>query len=190
MSTSWNLSQGERAEITRKVSQLHQQLVAEAATTSVSLWGSRPAPDTWSPEEVVEHVLLAETSLLRRIVEHSQDSPQAEWEARLQGKEDLLRKVLPGEGRAKAGASVTMFQGLAFDGVPQAFAKSEEFLEQLLFSTRDLPLKAILWNNRWFGDLSLFLWLLYIPLHGERHLGQLRRIKAKQLQSQAEGHGG
>ena len=175
VATSWNLSEMERSELANQVSQLHRSLAAEVQGMSLSQWDLRPDADTWSAAEIVEHVLLVETSLMRQILEHSGDTPRADWEFVLRGKADFLRKVLPGGGKAKAGPSVTRFEGLALARVPDALADSREKLEELLLGTRDLPLKAILWGNRWFGDLSAYLWLLYIPLHGEGHLGQLKR---------------
>ena len=181
MPSSPFVSDAERAAITTHVAEGHRLLADEVAGLDDALWDRRPDPEAWSPAEIVEHVLLAERSLMQQVRVRSTDAPDADWEAKVDGRIEVLRRSLPGSGKAKAGPSVTGFGGLRREDVAASLADSARTLDELLVSAQDLPLKAILWNNKWFGDLSAYLWLLYIPLHTERHIGQLRRTKASLL---------
>src|SRR5271170_3230341 len=63
-------------------------------------WRHKPSPAQWSPAECVEHIAIVEAFLLRRIQEGAAGPPDPEDVlAGTAGKEDVLRKMVPGRRR-------------------------------------------------------------------------------------------
>ena len=175
---SSNLTVAERNELSAQLARAHADVRVEISNTRLGVWAQRPDPLRWSCAEIVEHILLVEASLLRRVMEHQNDVPVSDWKAALEGKKELLLKIVPSEGKVQASPGVATFRGINYSDVEAALSESRAQLQSFLQETADLPLKAILWPHSLFGSLSAYLWLLYIPLHTERHVAQLRRTCA------------
>ena len=166
----------ESASLVRQLREVHAGIVRGVATLSLDDWTQRPHADSWSPAEVVEHTLLVERGLLTTVEEHLQDLPLNDWESETAGKEEALRKFLPSAGKAIASQKNSTFQGLSIEVVKPLFQTTFENFSALVSRASELPLRAICWSHGAFGQLSAYQWLLYIPLHSERHLRQLKAM--------------
>ncbi|MDE1162341.1 MAG: DinB family protein [Acidobacteriaceae bacterium] len=165
----------ERVELVDSVHGIHEQVAAFVRSFTSAAWRHRQADGAWSPSEIVEHLLLVEEELLSAVQERCGDDPCLDWAKVTHGKELLLRRFLPNAGRAQASDSTSRFLGISQGEALSQLARSERRLEEQLAVWANLPLKAIVWNHTGFGPLSGYHWLLYIPLHSERHLNQLRQ---------------
>jgi len=166
----------ERAELMDLVHGIHVDFASFIRSFTSIAWRHRQTDGVWSPSEIIEHTLLVEEELLADIEQHCGDTPSPDWAKVTKGKESLLRRFLPNAGRAQASDSTSRFLGITQGEALSQLARSERRLEEQLAVWATLPLKAIVWNHTGFGPLSGYHWLLYIPLHSERHLNQLRQL--------------
>lgn len=130
----------------------------------------------WSPSEIVEHILLVDAEILDAVSRHLKDDPSPDWERLTGNKEAALKRYLPNMGRAQANAETSTFRGCRQEDVKDSLERNYCVISELFEMHSDTPLKAIVWHHPGMGPLSAYLWLLYIPLHAERHLNQLLRI--------------
>ena len=105
-----------------------------------------------------------------------QDQPSPDWERVTPHKDAVLKHYLPNIGRARANARASTFKGIPQQDVQAALAKTYQSVEEILDKGSGAALKAIVWAHGGFGPLSAYQWLLYVPLHAERHLNQLLRV--------------
>jgi hypothetical protein len=140
------------------------------------IWVRSDVAQNWSPAEVVEHTLLVDEEILADVRGHLQDQPFPDWERVTARKDAVLKHYLPNIGRARANARTSTFRGFLQQDVPAALAKSYQSVEGILFQESGTALKTIVWLHGGMGPLNAYQWLLYIPLHAERHLNQLLRV--------------
>jgi hypothetical protein len=143
-------------------------------------WQWKPAPGKWSIAAIAEHVSLAEEMLFGKLQEALHNPIEPDWKKKTAGKtEFLLRVVARRWARARAldplvpTGNWTRAQAVArFHEVRRAtisFAKETE--AEVNARTSEHPYAT-------FSTMSAYQWLLYIPLHLERHMKQIDEIKA------------
>ncbi len=145
------------------------------------LWRKRVESESWSPAEIVEHVVLAQAAMKRRFRRHLGDALDLLAVGEVLAKRDLLYRVLPGKGKIRASEALASFRGLSQIEGREQLAAGRASLTQLLQDCDLFPIKAICWPHSLFGKLNGYLWLLYMPLHAERHSRQLRARTATLL---------
>jgi hypothetical protein len=141
-------------------------------------WTAAPVSGGWSPAEILEHTLLVERGLLANVKNHLGDEPIPARMEETDGKDAILRKFLPDSGKAQASEKNSTFLGLEQNQVASLLKENLLGFSQTVEANAELPLRNIAWQHGGFGLLNASQWLLYIPLHSQRHLNQLRRIIA------------
>ncbi len=164
----------ERSALTRHLDSVHAAFVEIMLRLEPDAWNARSLHYGWSPSEIVEHSLLVETGILDSVRRHLGDPTTPNWSDLLMRQEGAIRSFLPRGGKAKASEKNSTFQGFGQEEARVALGSAGAAFDKLLADNEELPLKAIVWPHSMFGSLSAYLWLLYIPLHSERHLHQLR----------------
>jgi hypothetical protein len=169
----------DRDKLVQYLTSTRDQVITEAAKLSDEQWNFKPAPDRWSVGEVVEHLALAEAFIFD-LQQKTMAAPAAtpEQQAATQGKDEMLLKVIPDRTK-KATAPEPLQPGTRLGSradVLAAFkerrAKTLEYASKTTDNLRghvgDSPL----------GPLDAYQWLLFVGAHTERHLGQIREVKA------------
>ncbi len=170
----FHLDSFDQDEILTLFDHAHDALRAEVDRLPAALWAKRPYPSAWSPAEVVEHVAITHAAMDARIRGHLQDPPEFEEHDEMLAKRALLLRTIPGEGKIQASEAASTFKGLQQGRAGALLNELRASLHRLLQDCDDLPMKAICWPHSIFGKLNGHLWLMYIPLHAERHSRQLR----------------
>ena len=166
----------ERAELIDRLQKTEQELMQLVAGVTDAQWTFKPAPERWSIAEVVEHIVLAEAMMFDLAVRSLDRPPDPKWDATL-AKTDTLRKALPNRSRrVDAPAAIKPQQAMSRADL---MARYGEQRQRALAYARDSdrPVKAHTAPNPFFGDLNAHQWLLYIPLHNERHNQQIAEVK-------------
>jgi DinB superfamily len=173
------ISSQERAKLVQYLTSTRDQVLAEAANLSDAQWSFKPAPDRWSVGEVVEHLALAEPFIFE-MQQKTMAGPAAtaEQRAAVQSKDEMLLKKIP-DRTQKANApeplQPTKRLGPRAD-VLAAFkerrAKTIDYANQTSDDLRGRVGESAL------GPIDGYQWLLFISAHTERHLGQIREVKA------------
>jgi hypothetical protein len=170
------ISETERSSLIAHLASVHNAMCEVVGGFSPIAWTSARDPGEWSPAQVVEHTILVERGLMKNVALHLGDVPDLEGSQDSGALERLLRRVLPAQGKARASEKNSTFAGLRADAVQSALDTTLKEFSFLLEDHAGGPLKAIFWPHGAFGPMSAYLWLLYVPLHSERHLGQLKSL--------------
>ena len=176
-------SEEERAELLRILDESAAQFIERIEATSEEQWTWRAREGRWSVAECAEHILLSEKALLDT-AKQALDLPATDdWGERIQGKEQLLRQVMPnrrpqGQGGATAPQEIVPSGDLGKAETLERFAAQRaevrQFVEQL---QGDVRAHIVEHPFPFFGDLSAYEWTLYIPLHTVRHTRQLIEVQ-------------
>lgn len=179
VSTASELSAQERAKLVQYLTSTRDQVLAESAKLSDEQWAFKPGPDRWSVGEVVEHLALAEAflwDLQQKMIAAPVATP--EQLAATKGKDDMLLKVIPDRTK-KATAPEPLQPGARLGGRAEVLAAFKErrgkTLDYAGKTTDDLRARV---SDSPLGPLDGYQWLLFVGAHTERHLGQIREVKA------------
>jgi uncharacterized damage-inducible protein DinB len=169
----------ERARLVKYLSASRDQVLAEAAKLSDAQWNFKAAPDRWSVGQVVEHLALAEPFLMGSLKKTLSGTPAtAEQKAGAQARDEMITKVIP--DRTKKVQAPEPLQPTTKLGdqktVLAAFRDSRDKTLDYVKTTKD-DLRGTVSASP-LGDLDSYQWLLFIGAHTERHLAQLKEVKA------------
>jgi hypothetical protein len=172
------ISAQDRAKLVQYLTGARDQVLAEAALSDAQ-WSFKPGPDRWSVGEVVEHLALAE-SLIFDLQQKMVAGPAAtaEQRAAAQGKDEMLLKIIP-DRTQKATAPEPLQPAKRLGSRAEVLAAFEERRGKTIAyaskTTDDLRGRV---GDSPLGPLDGYQWLLFIGAHTERHLGQIREVKA------------
>jgi hypothetical protein len=173
------LTAEERSKLIRYLTDTRDQVLAEAEALSEAQWSFKQGPDRWSVGEVVQHLALAEPFLFgvqQRLVNGPPATPEQRKGA--EGKDEVVLKMIPDRTQ-----KVTAPEPLQPAGTVGA-------RDETLAAFRDARAKTLAYvtgtgddlRNRVadspMGPMDAYQWLLFIGAHTERHLAQLREVKA------------
>ncbi|HMK38247.1 MAG TPA: DinB family protein [Bacteroidota bacterium] len=164
-------------EILEDKENILRQVESAVRPLSASQLSFRPAPGVWTVAEIVEHLSITETSMIR--VVHS-----------------LTEKAESAGGTAALGFEVTLDDGIVTgrtgkiktrpEAEPTGKIPAERSLESLRAIQADLlglrprlsavDVTAVKFAHRALGDMSLGQWCAFIGAHEARHLGQIRSV--------------
>jgi len=153
------------------------QVESAVRPLSASQLTFRPAPGVWTVAEIVEHLSITETGMIRVI--HS-----------------LTEKAESAGGSAALGFEVTLDDGIVTGGTgkvrtrpeaePTGTISAADSLGRLRAIQADLlglrprlsavDVTAVKFAHRTLGDMTLGQWCAFIGAHEARHLGQIRSV--------------
>jgi hypothetical protein len=169
----------DREKLVKYLTGTRDQVLADAASISDAQWSFKPGPDRWSVGEVVEHLALAEPFIFgmqQKAVAGPEATP--EQKEATKGKDDLILKVIPDRTK-KAQAPEPIQPGQRLGSRVEVLAafkdRRSKTLEYAGKTTDDLRGRVV---DSPLGPLDAYQWLLFIGAHTERHLAQIREVKA------------
>jgi hypothetical protein len=149
-------------------------LVSELAGLSEAQLGFKMTPESWSITEVVEHLAIAEPQYWRNLTDSMATAvkegykPQATDADILWYGIDRSDRNKTGEARVPKGAYSSVKESLA------AFRTVRKtMLETAKTSQEDYRGRALIG-----GNMDVYQWFLMISTHSQRHILQIREIKA------------
>lgn len=170
----------ERVKVIKWMKDTQKEYLDRLEHVSPEQWNWRPAPFRWTVGEVAEHIMLTEARLFAAVEAALAAPVNPDWQARTKGKDAFIERALPNRGvRAQAPIEIRPTGKLSRDEVIRRYkelrARALDFAEKT-----DAPLKAHTVEHpfRVFNTLNAYDWLLYIPLHNERHNKQMAEVMA------------
>jgi DinB superfamily len=148
-------------------------LVSEVTGLSREQLTFRMAPDTWSIMDVVEHLAIAEPQYWKQLQDSMKQEPttqksEATDAAILWYGIDRSNRQRTGEARVPKGR---------FDDVSQSLGEFRKLRATMLdyakTTQEDLRGRRLL-----EGNMDVYQWFLMISTHSQRHILQIREIKA------------
>jgi hypothetical protein len=152
-------------------------LLESVGRLSPAQWDFKPADDSWSIAEIMEHVVLIETTI-HGIIENMSDVPAAAPEGKRSEMDEFILNEIP--KRSRKGKSPEHAYPTGRWSGPEAlehFVKGREQSTQLLVSRR---LREHAFPHPIFGAWDGYQWLLAAASHGARHTEQMREVIAHQ----------
>ncbi len=173
------MSKQDRDTVVKYLMTTRDQVIAETEKLSDAQWNFKQGPDRWSVGEVVEHLALAE-SFLAEARQKVMDGPAASAEqlAKAKGQDAVILKAIPDRTqKAQAPEPIQPKQRLGPREKVAAMYRSRRAntLAYAQKTTDDLRSRV---GDSPLGPLDAYQWLLFTAAHNERHLGQIREVKA------------
>jgi hypothetical protein len=169
----------ERTRLRDYLTTMRDQVISDSNGLTPEQWTFKPGPDRWSVADVVQHLTLSEPFIFGMHQKTMKDpAATAERRAATQGKDAVILKALPDrtqrfqapEPLRPVGAPVDRDAGLA--AFKAARATTLDYVQTTQGDVRahvaDLPI----------GPVDGYQVLLFLAAHNERHLAQLREVKA------------
>jgi len=155
-----------------------EEIGATVRPLSAARLGFHPTPGAWSIAEIVEHLAIVETGLLRLLrtltekaeKQGNNHSPvhislDERYRDSVNGKIKTRQQSEP-TGNAAAADSLESLRGI------------QAGLVELRPRLDRVDLSSVSFNHPALGDLTLGQWLAFVMIHEERHLRQMRGVAA------------
>jgi hypothetical protein len=174
VATAGPLTAGERQRLLAHLAMTEDWLVGELAGLSYAQLTFKSAPDKWSIKDVVEHLAIAEPQYWTQLESSMKEpvkegyKPQATDEQMLWYGIDRTNRQRTGEARVPHGQFSTAQDALA------SFRKLRRTMVDMAERTQED------FRGRPFmgGGQDVYQWFLMISTHSQRHILQIREIKA------------
>jgi hypothetical protein len=170
----------DRAKVVHWLEESSQEFHAAIEGVSEEQWKWKPAPERWSVGETAEHIVLAEALLFDGVRKAVASPANPEWEAKTKGKTEFIVQVMaPRLGKAQAPEPIVPRSGLTLAEVRERFDRQRAEIDKFAAET-EVALKEHTAEHPFpiFGTLNAYQWLIYVPLHTERHDKQIAEVKA------------
>jgi DinB superfamily len=170
----------ERAKVIKWMDDTQKIYLDRLEHVSEAQWNWRPAPFRWTVGEVAEHIMLTESRLFAAVERALASPANPNWQAKTTGKDAFIERAVPNRGvRAQAPLEIRPTGKLSREEVVRRYKELRVRLLEFTQKT-DAPLKAhtIEHPMRVFNTLNAYDWLIYIPLHTERHNKQMAEVMA------------
>ena len=167
------LTPGDRQRLLAHLEMTEAWLVSEVGGLSPSQLTFRMTPDSWSIVDVVEHLAIAEPQYWQQVRESMKQPPtkdtiEATDAAILWYGIDRTNRARTGEARVPKGRFASLDQSLG------AFRKLRAEMTGYAKTTKeDLRSRKLL-----DGNMDVYQWFVMISAHSQRHILQIREIKA------------
>jgi hypothetical protein len=170
----------ERAKAIGYLEESRKEFLAAIDGVTAEQWKWKPAPERWSVGETAEHIVLAEQLLFGNVQKAVASPPNPAWEEKTKGKTEFIERVMaPRLGKATAPEPIVPSGKMTQAQVKETFLKQREEIEKFARETQ-VELKEFTVEHPFaiFNTLNAYQWLIYGPLHTERHDKQIAEVKA------------
>lgn len=169
----------EREWVVSRLVEKRERLLAAVQGLTPEQRAYRPAPDCWSIENCIEHLILVETRVLDSMERVLNSPPEPEKAATVVGKERRILKAVPNRSTRVNGPESTApaHRWPGFDDLLDEFQKARKRSIQFACNTA-ADLHRHFFPHMIFGDLDCYQWLVFLSMHTERHVLQIEEIQA------------
>ena len=167
------MKDGDRQRLLAHFEMTESWLVSEIQGLSPAQLKFRMTPESWSVMDVVEHLAVAEPQYWERVQNSMKQPPNTE---KLEGTDagilwygiDRTNRATTGEARVPKGRWSTVGESLG------EFRKLRSTMKDYAKTTSD-DLRS---RKTLEGSIDVYQWFLMISTHSQRHILQIREIKA------------
>lgn len=168
------LTPGERQRLLAHLEMTEHWLVGEVTGLSPAQLAYKATPDSWCVTEVVQHLAIAEPQYWQRVLDSMKQPAMTE---KLEATDagilwygiDRTNGARTGEARVPKGQFRDMAQALA------SFSTLRATMTDYAKTTKEeLRTRKLL-----EGNMDVYQWFLMISTHSQRHILQIRQIKAQ-----------
>lgn len=175
-----HMTKEERAKVIQWLTDTQKVYLDRLEQVTEAQWSWRPAPFRWSVGEVAEHIMLTEARLFAAVERAMAAPPNPNWQARTTGKDTFIQRAVPSRAiRVQAPLEIRPSGKLSREEVIRRYKELRARVFEFAQKT-DAPLKAHTIEHPMpaFNTLNAYDWLIYIPMHTERHNKQMAEVMA------------
>ena len=173
VSSAQGITAGDRQRLLAHLEMTESWLLSELKGLSEAQVRFRMKPDSWSITDVVEHLSIAEPQYWKHLTDSMKQPPKTE---KLEATDaailwygiDRTNRTTTGEARVPTGKAKDVREPL--DMFLKLRATMREYAAK---TTDDLRSRKLL-----EGNMDVYQWFLMISTHSQRHILQIREIKA------------
>lgn len=170
------LSQADRDKGVKYLEETRDGVVAAVSGLSDAQMHFKPAPDRWSVAECLEHIALAEDSLMmnvsQNVMKAGPGTPDRDF-AKIDA--NVLAMIPDRSHKAQAPPQLVPTGRWTPDETLKRFLASREITIEYMKTTPDLRAHVA---DSPMGQLDAYEWLLLIGAHSRRHTEQIDEVKA------------
>lgn len=168
-----NLTEDERAHLVEMLETSQSELEALAAEAEGDLWLARPAADSWSAGEVVEHLVLSEEMFYGLVTQMLESEPNPDWQAVAEtGTAGLETTVRDRSQKFQAPEMLQPTGEPARNDLLARFASARAKTIELVRSLEG-PVKQHTFTGP-PGTMNTHQWLVLVGAHNLRHNQQMK----------------
>ena len=175
-----HITTDERTKAMTYLDESRKEFLASIDGVTEEQWKWKPAPERWSVGETAEHIVLAEALLFGNVQKAVASPPNPAWEEKTKGKTEFIERVMaPRLGKATAPEPIVPSGKMTQAEVRETFLKQRVEIEKFAKETQ-VALREYTVEHPFpiFNTLNAYQWLIYGPLHTERHCKQIAEVKA------------
>lgn len=169
---SGSMTAGDRQRLLAHLEMTEAWIVSETDGLSNAQLTFRMTPDSWSIQEVVEHLAIAEPQYWQQVQDSLKQPPGYKSEstdaAILWYGIDRTNRQRTGEARVPKGKYASAKESLA--DFRKLRATMAQFAKETQEDVRGRQLQG--------GNMDVYQWMLMISTHSQRHILQIREVKA------------
>ena len=167
------MKDGDRQRLLAHLEMTEAWLASEVAGLSPEQLKFQMTPESWSIMQVIEHLAIAEPQYWERVQDSmklpaSEKKPEATDAGILWYGIDRTHRARTGEARVPSGQFKSIDESLG------SFRKLRSTIRAYAATTQEDPRSRMLLE----GNMDVYQWLLMISSHSQRHILQIREIKA------------
>lgn len=170
------------AEVLAHLDEHRAALEAAFADVPVSLREQRPAPDRWSVAEVLDHLLVIESRIVKLLTQQIDAARAAglgpDPETTPVVPTINMRRMLDRSRPITASESGQPRAGCSAQASWKMLVEQRETLRDLVRSADGLALGEIVVPHPALGPINLYQWLVFVGGHEARHTAQIREVVA------------
>lgn len=168
----------ERAHATNLLCRTRDDLLVAVGPLTTDQWAFRSGPDRWSVGLIVEHLGLVEARLFAQVERALTTPVNPEWETATSGKTTVIETMLGNRDVPRDAPEPVVPTGAVDREAAIGLFRDRRARTIAFAETTQQPLKAHTLDHHRpvYGTLNAYQWLLYIPLHHQRHLDQIKEV--------------
>jgi hypothetical protein len=175
------LSQHDREFALSALQASRKQFLDATSGLSAAQWNFKPAPDRWSIAEIAEHLALAEARAGGYVKQMMAAPAKPDVAAGLAGKENNALAALADRSH-KVTAPEAIQPKRTWpnpDDAVAAYRSSRDALIDWIDTTQE-NVRQHVGDHPFFGPLDAYQWALVIAGHSDRHVAQMKEVKASE----------
>lgn len=134
---------------------------------------TRPAPDRWSPNEVIEHLAIVERSVVKLLVLRGHEPPPAEPPPPGTSIDGHIARLRSRTETIEAPERIHPRGALDSAGVLQKLEESRASLKEAFLAADPASLDGCTHPHPILGTLTLRAWVDFVAHHEARHAAQI-----------------